>query len=297
MCFNVGVSTVAELLDDGARSLPRREGIPDPRRESSWLLARAAGVSESWLRVHPEAEVALDVAARFRDWIERRAAGEPAHHLTGSCSFWGREYEVSPAVLVPRPETELIVDVALALPVTATARVLDVGTGSGCLAVTLAAERPRWTVRAVDRSLATLEIARRNAIRHGVPVSLLCGDLASAIFGGWELVVANLPYIPSDRISGLPLEVQRDPIAALDGGPDGLDLVERLVADLPRLLTACGGAILELGEGQADRVADLADRAGLAVARRVRDLGGCERVLVLQRRHSSISRCPALVRR
>jgi release factor glutamine methyltransferase len=241
-------------------------------------------VDETWLRVHPEAEIAADVTARFGDWIERRAVGEPAHHLTGSCSFWGRDFEVSPAVLVPRPETELIVELALALPVGAGARVLDVGTGSGCLAVTLAAERPRWSVGAVDRSLRAIEVARHNALRHDVEIALACGDLGTSLFGGYDLVVANLPYIPSGQVASLPLEVRHEPMAALDGGPDGLDLVRKLVDDLARLLTACGGAVLELGEGQADRVADLADRSGLAVARRVRDLTCGDRVLVLQRR-------------
>lgn len=282
--FNVGVATVSELLVDGSRCLPRRLGIPDPRREASWLLARAAGVDETWLRVHSEAELPAEVTERFCDWIRRRAEGEPAHHLTGSCTFWGRDFEVSPAVLVPRPETELIVEVALALPIASNARVLDVGTGSGCLAVTLAEERPRWSVHAVDRSIAAIEVARHNAERHGANIALVCGHLASSISAAYELVVANLPYIPSDRLPNLPLEVQHDPSAALDGGHDGLDLIRALLNDLPRLLVLCGGAILELGEDQAEQVTALADSAGLAVARRVRDLTGCERVVVLQRR-------------
>jgi len=282
--FNGRVSTVAELLDDGSRALPQREGIPDPRREASWLLARAAGVDEVWLRIHPQAELPEDAADRFLDWLNRRAGGEPAHHLTGSCTFWGRQFEVSPAVLVPRPETELIVEVALSLSIAASPRVLDVGTGSGCLAITLAAERPRWAVRAVDRSLAALDVARRNGGRHGIDIPLVCGNLGSGLFGSYELIVANLPYIPSDRLDSLPVEVRHDPPSALDGGPDGLGLVRALIDDLPRLLTACGGAVLELGEGQADEVAATADRSGLAVARRVRDLSGCDRILVLQRR-------------
>lgn len=284
MWFNGRVATVARLLEDGSRALPRREGIPDPRREASWLLARAAGVDETWLRIHPDSELSPEVAVRFRGWIARRAAGEPAHHLIGSCRFWGREFIVTPAVLVPRPETELIVEVALALPLSASARVLDVGTGSGCLAITLAAERRRWSVRAVDRSIAALAVARRNAERYGTKIPLVCGDLASGLFGAHELVVANLPYIPRAALATLPVEVQHDPPSALDGGADGLDLVRALLADLPRLLVPCGGAILELGEDQADEVAALADSSGLAVARRVRDLSGCERVLVLQRR-------------
>lgn len=278
------MSTVGELIEAGARRLPCRDSLPDPRREARWLLARAAGVSEGWLLLHEDAGLPEETAARFGEWLERRAAGEPAHHLTGRCSFWGRDYDVSPAVLVPRPETELVVEVALALPIAASARVLDVGTGSGCLAITLVAERPRWRVRAVDRSLAALEVARRNALRFGTDIPMACGELGSCVFGGYELVVANLPYIPSGRLASLPLEVRHDPALALDGGADGLDLVRSLLADLPRLLSPCGGAILELGEDQADEVARLAGRCGLAVARRVRDLGGCERVVVLQRR-------------
>jgi release factor glutamine methyltransferase len=278
------MKTIEKLLRWGAEALPETPGIPDPGREARWLLARAMEVEEAALRLHPEREVPDETAAVFEEWIERRAAGEPAHHLTGRCTFWGRDFAVSPEVLVPRPETELVVEVALELPVSTNARVLDVGTGSGCLAVSLAAERPSWEVVAVDRSPAAVAVAARNARRHGVGVELLCGDLAESVSAGFDLVVANLPYVPSRSMADLPTEVRCDPAVALDGGEDGLDVVRRLLADLPRLLKPCGGAVLELGEKQADEVARSAAVIGLAVARRIRDLGGCDRVVVLQRR-------------
>ncbi|PWB72630.1 MAG: peptide chain release factor N(5)-glutamine methyltransferase [Holophagae bacterium] len=278
------MTTVGELLDEGARRLPRRDGLPDPRREARWLLARAAGVTEGWLLLNDDVVLPEETAARYDDWLARRTAGEPAHHLTGSCSFWGRDFGVSPAVLVPRPETELVVAAALELPLPEAARVLDVGTGSGCLAVTLAAERPGLAVDAVDRSLAALEVARRNASRHGVRVGFACSDLGWCLAGGYGLVVANLPYIPSGRLGALPLEVRYDPALALDGGGDGLDLVRALLGDLWRLLAPGGSAVLELGEDQADAVSTIAGAVGLATVRRVRDLSGCERVVVLQRR-------------
>ena len=248
------------------------------------MLAAAWGVEEITLRLHPEREIPTEVCRRYRDWIERRAAGEPAHHLKGTCSFWGREFEVSPTVLVPRPETELIITAALDLPLSAEARVLDVGTGSGCVAVTLAAERPRWGVWAVDLSLPALAVARRNRDRHEVETRLFLGDLTSAVTPPLDLVVANLPYIPTVDIERVPIEVRYDPSLALDGGSDGLDLVRRLLTDLPRLLRPCGGAVFELGENQADEVASAADAIGLAVARRVRDACGVERIVVVQPR-------------
>ncbi len=274
--------TTQDELALGERSLPERRGIPDPRREAMWLLARAWGVEEITLRLHPEREVPAEVEARFRGWLERRAAGEPAHHLTGECEFWGRDFMVSPAVLVPRPETELVIQVALDLPLSPTARVLDVGTGSGCIAVTLAVERPKWRVSAVDRSTEAADVALLNAQRHRVEVVFHEADLATRVEPPWDLIVANLPYIPTADLAGLPVEVHHDPVSALDGGPDGLDLVRRLIEDLPRLLRPCGGAILEIGEEQGDRVAELAASAGLGVARRIKDPGGSERVIVLQ---------------
>jgi release factor glutamine methyltransferase len=273
---------VEHALRLGADALPIRDGLPDPRREAVWLLAAAWGVDEVTLRLHPEREVPAQVSTLYHSWLERRAAGEPAHHLTGSCTFFGREFLVTPAVLVPRPETELLVQTALELPMPNNAKVLDVGTGSGCIAASLAAERTGWQVFGADRSPAALSVARRNLAHHGLDVPLFLGDLATAVAPPWNLVVANLPYVPREQIDTLPLEVRSDPRAALDGGEGGLVLVAALVADLARLLRVCGGAILEIGENQADKVAAHARSSRLAVARRVRDVGGAERVIVLQ---------------
>jgi len=275
---------VEEALAEGAAVLPKREGIPDPKREASWLLAAAWGVDETVLRLHPEREVPKEVERRYREWLQRRAAGEPAHHLAGCCSFWGRDFAVGPDVLVPRPETELAISAALELPLSAAASVLDVGTGSGCIAVTLAAERPRWRVWAVDNSAASLLVAKRNAERHAVEVSLWLGDLTTAVAPPWDLVVANLPYLPTAAVGSLSVEVRHDPRAALDGGDHGLDLLRRLLADLPRILRKCGAAVLEIGDGQAEAVAELAYGVELAVARRVKDIGGVDRIVVLQPR-------------
>jgi release factor glutamine methyltransferase len=275
--------TVDEALALGAGVLPRRAGIPDPLREARWLLVAAWGVDELWLRLRREENLPADVEARYRSWLERRAAGEPAAHLSGLCTFWGREMAVSPAALVPRPETEYLVEAALDLCLDAGARVLDVGTGSGCIALSLAAERPQWRVFAVDSSMAAVRLARANFAHYQVAVDCLLGDLGTPLLGPFDLVVANLPYIPRSALPGLAAEVRRDPVAALDGGADGLGAIRRLIDDLPRLLAAHGWALLELGEGQAQEIANFAAANGLEERGRIVDAGGCERVLVLRR--------------
>ncbi len=274
---------VAEALALGQSRLPRRSGLPDPRREASWLLSRAWDKPELALRLEPDAEVPPAVLVRYEEWLERRAAGVPAHHLTGLCPFWGRDFLVSPAVLVPRPETELVVVAAKELALPTASRVLDLGTGSGCIAVSVAAERPDWRVTASDLSLAALAVAAANVRRHRVTVELVAADLAAPFAGAFDLVTANLPYIPAGLLASLSTEVQHDPILALDGGADGLNLVRRLLSDLPRLLVSGGHTVLELGEQQASAVADLARRHGLGEVRRLRDAADCERVLVLVR--------------
>jgi len=274
---------VDELIRVGAAELPSRRGIPEPRREARWLLAAAAGVSEAWLRLHPAAKIPAADADRYLTWIARRKAGEPAEHLTGSCTFWGRSFHVSPAVLIPRPETELIVELALQLEQPAASRVLDVGTGSGCLAVTLAAERPGWSVFAVDRSLAALCIAQANGEALEVNVDWFLADLATAAGGPFDLVTANLPYLPTRWMADLPIEVRHDPPMALDGGADGLDPVRRLLGQLGRVLAQGGVCLLEIAEGQADEVRRSARQCGLDPFVSRRDVGGCERVVGVRR--------------
>ncbi len=267
-----------------AAALAVDAALADPGREARFLLARLLDRPESWLLAHPEAEVDDTRQATVRLWVRRRLRGEPAHYIVGSCPFWGRELLVTPDVLIPRPETELLVERALAVPLAAAPRILDVGTGSGCLAVTLALELPSSVVSATDLSLPALALARRNAARHGARVALSCGELAKHLAGAFELVVANLPYIPDGEIAALPRDVRDfEPRAALAGGPDGADLVRRLIADLPRLLAPCGFALLEVGPGQITLLAPEVADAGLIAQAPIIDAGGVARVLILQR--------------
>lgn len=276
--------TVRELLTEAAVALPQREGLPDPVREARWLLARCLDRAEGWLVAHADETVTGSDAARFRSLVARRAAGEPAHYIAGSCPFFGREFLVAPGVLIPRPETELIVEHVLGLSLPPAPRVLDLGTGSGCLAVTLALELPGARVLATDVSPAAIRLARSNALRLGARVVWCLGDLATPLRGGFDLVVANLPYIPDGELATLPTEIRdHEPRLALTGGPDGADLLRRLVADLPHLLAPEGHALLELGPGQADLLRPTEMAARLRETARLVDVAGVPRVVVLTR--------------
>ena len=276
--------TVAELLSCSTATLTPREGLREPRLEARFLLAKVLGRPESWLVAHPEFPVGDDQQVRYLEWVARRRAGEPAHLIVGSCPFWKREFAVNQDVLIPRPETELLVERVLTLPLPDSPRVLEVATGSGCVAVTLALELPGAEVVATELSPAALAVARANAASQRARVRLVCADLAAPVAGGWDVVAANLPYVPSSEIDGLIEEVREwEPHAALDGGRDGMDLLRALIADLPRLLPQGGWALLELGPGQAGPIAEEAARGGLLEVDRIVDVGGVERVVVLRR--------------
>ncbi|MBZ5587536.1 MAG: peptide chain release factor N(5)-glutamine methyltransferase [Acidobacteriia bacterium] len=274
---------VSELHALGAAALTAGDGLPDPRREARWLLACALGRPEAWLLAHAEEPVAQPVEVLFRAWLARRAAGEPAHYIVGSCPFWGRPFAVTPAVLIPRPETELIVECALIVPKPDRPRVLDVGTGSGCLAVTLALELSGSVVTATDVSPEAISVARRNAQALGARVRFSAGDLAAHVRGQFDLVAANLPYVPEREIPGLSVEIRvHEPHLALDGGEDGADLLRSFVGDLPRLLAPGGHALLEMGPRQRAGLQAAIAASGLAEVHRGLDHAGIERVLVLR---------------
>lgn len=254
-------------------------GVPDAAFESELLVRTAAGLSRAAYFAGSELET--EQRERVRELVARRLAREPFAYIAGRREFYGLDFEVGPRVLIPRPETELLVEVALQeLQRTPGARVADIGTGSGCIAIAVAKHAPAASIAAIDRSGEALKVAARNAIMNGVTVRFVRGSLAKAI-GGADIILANLPYIPSGGIAGLEPEVRDwEPRDALDGGPDGLELVRELVAD-------CGGRlrpallVLEIGVGQAQDVGRYG-RELRAEVKVLRDLAGIERVVCLR---------------
>jgi release factor glutamine methyltransferase len=219
---------------------------------------------------------------RFDAAIERRAAHEPVALITGVREFWGLEFEVTRDVLIPRPETELIVEAALGL-VNKPLRIADVGTGSGCLAVSLATEFPRANVVASDSSDAALRVARRNAVRHAVEsrITFARAHLLEALPGPFDLIVSNPPYVPDGE--PLPRDVaDYEPPSALFAGPDGLDVLRALIPGAIALLAERGAFIVEFGFGQAEGVKALAREAGWPHVELRRDLQGIQRTALMK---------------
>ncbi|HKV03683.1 MAG TPA: peptide chain release factor N(5)-glutamine methyltransferase, partial [Candidatus Acidoferrales bacterium] len=274
--------------------------VPSHTFAAELLLMHALGRDRTWIYSHPEAALEPIAIERYFSYIERRAAGEPVQYITGKQEFWGLEFEVTPAVLIPRPETEHIVEVALErlgargikirLDTGAPSeplRVADVGTGSGCLAVALAHELPHAEIFATDISAEALAVARRNAGRHGVAsrVHFAQGDLLSAFLiyqpEPLDLIVSNPPYIGIRETEALPREVrEHEPGVALFGGATGIEIYGRLIGEAGSVLRTGGILALELGHTSADHVLGIL-RAGpcwgnISVTN---DLGGIPRVI------------------
>jgi release factor glutamine methyltransferase len=260
-------------------------GISTPRLDAELLVAQVLRLPRVQLYVQFDRPLSAEELGDIRSLIKRRQAGESVAYLIGKKEFWGFDFAVDARVLVPRPDTETLVEEARgrlgALPEGSALTIADVGTGSGAIAVTLAKLFPAATVLATDASAGALEVARGNAERLGVAITFLEGDLAGplAAHAPLSLLAANLPYIPSGDMAGLPAEVKTEPALALDGGPDGLALVRRLVAAAPGLLGPGGALVLEIGAGQSAATATLLANAGLADVRSRRDLAGIERVV------------------
>ncbi len=259
-----------------AATLLAEAGIPDAAFEAEVLARTVTGAT----RADYYAGVEINEAAskRLQRLVERRLRREPTAYILGTREFFGLDFEVTPAVLIPRPETELLVEIGLAeLSHQPQGVAVDVGTGTGCIAVSVAASAPQATVLATDVSPAALAIARRNAARHSVRVLFMRSHLATAIARA-DVVLANLPYIPSPVIDTLESEVRDwEPRCALDGGPDGLALVRQLISD-------CGSRLrpallaMEVQYDQAATVAALASEHG-AVVEVVKDYAGIDRVV------------------
>ncbi len=265
----------------------RAAGIESPRHEARLLLGHAMGATAEALLRDPRAPVPAEAAARFQAGLEARLGAAPIAHILGRQGFWTLDLEVSPATLIPRPDSESVVEAALDLFPDAAAplRLLDLGTGTGCLLLAMLAERPRAFGVGVDLAPEAASLAARNAARNGLAgrAAFLAGDWVAALAGRFDLVLANPPYIETAVIPTLMPEVARhEPARALDGGPDGLAAYRCLAAALPRLLAAEGAAVLELGAGQRGAVEALMRHAGLLPVGCRADLGGVERALVVR---------------
>ena len=244
------------------------------------LAAFAWNVNPAWLIAHDTDPLRDAQAAPFEALLARRLAGEPVAYLTGTREFYGRRFQVSPAVLIPRPDTELLVELALArIPPEQTVEVLDLGTGSGCVAITLALERPLARVTAVDRSTAALAIARHNADIHHASVEFLTSDWFTALAGRrFDLIVSNPPYIAAADPHLRRGDVRFEPLTALAAGQDGLDDLRHLTAAACAHLKRDGTLLLEHGYDQADAVQGLLRINGIESPQSWTDLSGTLRV-------------------
>jgi release factor glutamine methyltransferase len=280
-------ASIASCLSAAEAQLAGRR-VANPRLDAEVLLAHVLGVERVRLLLDRALPLGDRARARFARLVRRRAGREPLQQILGRQEFYSRAFSVDASVLVPRAETEVLVDEALrvAAPIPSP-RILEVGSGSGAIAVTLALELPRAQVVATELSRAALRVARENAERFAVAqrIEFLHGDLLAPCAGRrFDLVVSNPPYVPSGEIDGLEPEVRdHEPRVALDGGRDGCDAYRRLAASVGEALEPQAAAIVEIGRGQRAAVAAIfaAEEFGVAAVRR--DLAGIERVLVLRR--------------
>jgi release factor glutamine methyltransferase len=257
-------------------------GLATPALDARVLLCEALAITTTELATRPEKALG-EGAARLAAFAARRLAGEPVARIRGVQEFWGMPFLLSPATLVPRPETETVVEAALAAVAgRPSPRILDLGTGTGCILVALLSELPQAIGFGVDRSLQAAATARRNAEANAVGdrAFFVAGDWAQPLAGLFDLVVSNPPYIETAVVGELAPEVRlHDPRLALDGGADGLAAYRRITAEVTRLLAPSASLVVEVGAGQARQVCALMDSAGLVKSCVAHDLSGIERVV------------------
>ncbi len=276
------------LLRDAAVALTAA-GIDNARFEARLMLAHAAGVRIEWLVAHGSDPAPPAVAETLRELTARRVRREPMAYIVGEREFWGLPFKVSPAVLVPRPDSETLIEAALALMPDRTTpwRILDLGVGSGCLLLTLLHEFPRARGVGMDASAAALAVTTANAEALGIAsrLRLIEGDWrqpgwVERLGGPFDLLVSNPPYVETAAIAGLMPDVARfEPHLALDGGPDGLVAYRAIAGEASRLVVPGGRVLIEAGEGQAPEISAILSGAGFVPGRFWQDLGGIDRVI------------------
>lgn len=269
------MATIESLLR--AAELP---DSPSAKLDAEWLLAAALGKAPSYLRTWPEREVPAEIEARYLADVQRRRQGEPVAYILGRQGFWSLELEVAPHTLIPRPDTELLVEAALQLLPASPAGVLDLGTGTGAIALALAAERPAWQVTGVDRVAEAVALAQRNAARLGLANSrFLQSHWFSELAGQrFQLIVGNPPYIPSGDPHLQQGDVRFEPGSALISGADGLDDIRQIVSQAPDFLELGGWLLLEHGYDQAAQVRALLSEGGFVDVESRQDYGGHLRI-------------------
>ncbi len=249
---------IAEYLAAATRQL-KAASVDQPERQATSLLKFVLDRPASFLIAHPEYELSEDEAAAFAVAVERRSTREPFQYIVGRQEFYALDFVVEPEVLIPRPETEILVEAAIAeLSCLQTPRFCEVGVGSGCVSISILVNLPNAKAVGVDVSKSALAVAERNAVTHNVTdrFELIESDLLANIKGKFDLIVSNPPYIPAEDIETLQIEVRDyEPLTALSGGPGGLDIVRRLISDAPTHLVAGGSLMMEIGIGQSGEVA------------------------------------------
>ncbi|HKS09099.1 MAG TPA: peptide chain release factor N(5)-glutamine methyltransferase [Pyrinomonadaceae bacterium] len=281
------IISIAEALKRASRELDQG-GVADARREASALLEHVINKDRTFLISHAEDQLGEEESKRFENAVARRAAGEPSQYITGTQDFFGRAFRVTPDVLIPRPETELLVEAALEL-MKSDSLICDVGTGSGCIAITLLCEREDARAVAVDVSQAALEVARENARNLLVHdrIEFKLSDCFAALRAGedlFDVILSNPPYVSANALSGLQREVRdHEPLVALSPGDDGLTVIRRLLNDSPRFLSEHGHLLMEIGFDQGETIQHLID-PNIWTLKEIRpDLQGIPRIVILQK--------------
>jgi release factor glutamine methyltransferase len=271
------MSTVLETIDGGTRYLEKR-GIEDARRNMQMLVAGQLGCTRMDLYLQFDRPLDEATLAPLREALKKRGEGFPLQHVLGTVWFHNREFKSDARALIPRPETEELAEWVLSWPLPESQRVLDMGCGSGVLGLTLAAERPGWDVTLADVSPEALALARENAARlDSGDVRFVESDLFSALDGGFDGIVANLPYVPDSERATMAREVLHDPALALFSGTDGLDLIRRFVPEAFERLNCGGWLVLEIGHDQASQVTGFLQASSFTAIDVKSDLSGIAR--------------------